>query len=260
MKIRQRIRKAILLASFIAYPLTFFALSPDLLLFGASERVVAGDVLFFAGLFLVALAFGRVFCGWICPAGALQELCFTISDRRPSRRLDTVKWILFVPWLASFIVIAVAAGGFESVDFLYSRAFGIPIAGAIEWSMYFGTVAIVLALALFAGKRGLCHALCWVSPFMIAATRLRERLRLPGLALRASPSSCTGCGACARACPMSLDLAGLVQAGAIRESECILCGSCVDACPSSAIRFGFSRAAQPGRAQANSSYEKDRPA
>lgn len=243
MKTRQKIRKAILLASFIAYHLTFFVLSPDLLLFGASERVVAGDALFFAGLFIVALAFGRIFCGWLCPAGALQESCFPIVDKRPKARLDKVKWFFFVPWIAAFAAIAAAAGGFEAVDFLYARAFGIPIAGAIEMSMYFGTVAIVLALALLAGKRGLCHALCWVSPFMIAATRLRERARLPGLALKADPSSCSGCGSCSRACPMSLDVASLARSGAIREGECILCGSCADACPSAAIGFAFSRAA-----------------
>jgi ferredoxin-type protein NapH len=238
-KPRQRVRKGILLVSLILYPLTFYVLSPDLLLFGASERVVAGDIVFFAGLFLASIAFGRLFCGWICPAGAVQEACFAVNDRPANRRLDKVKMIVFVPWIGFFAFLLVAAGGPERVDFLYAKAFGIPLAGTVERAMYFMTVALVLVLSLVGGKRGLCHILCWVSPFMILGKRLRDLAGLPGLVLKADPAACSRCGACSRACPMSLDVAALVPTALIAESECILCGSCADSCPKSAIRFGF---------------------
>lgn len=246
MKTRQRFRKGILLVSFVLYPLTFFILSPDLLLFGASERVVAGDIVFFAGLFLVSIAFGRLFCGWICPAGALQEACIAVNDRPASRRLDKVKMIVFVPWIGSFVFLLVAAGGPERVDFLYAKAFGVPLAGAVERVMYIMTAAIVLLLSLVGGKRGLCHILCWVSPFMILGKRLRDMAGLPGLVLKADPAACSRCGACARACPMSLDVEALVPTALIAEDECILCGSCADSCPRSAIRFGFGRRPRRG--------------
>jgi ferredoxin-type protein NapH len=241
MKHRQRTRKAILILSFLAYPITFFILSPDLLLFGAAEGVVAGDIVFFIGLFFLSIAFGRLFCGWICPAGALQEICFAVNDKPVDKRLDKVKWIASVPWIAFFAYLFFAAGGIKGIDLSYAKAFGVPLVGAVERAMYFMTAGIVVCLALVAGKRGFCHALCWVSPFMIAGTWLREKARLPGLALAADPGTCSACGACVRACPMSLEVRTLVASGAIRETECILCGSCVDACPKAAIRFRFGR-------------------
>jgi ferredoxin-type protein NapH len=245
-KARQRARRGVLIVSFVLYPLTFFILSPDLLLFGASERVVAGDILFFSGLFLLSIVFGRLFCGWACPAGALQELCFAASDKPPNPRLDKVKMIVFVPWLGFFAFLLVASGGPERVDFLYERAFGVPVAGAVERAMYFMTVAIVLVLSLAGGKRGLCHVLCWVSPFMIIGKKLRDLAGLRGLVMKADAGACSRCGACSRACPMSLDVAALVPSGTIAESECVLCGSCADACPRNAIRFGLGR--RPPRA------------
>ena len=44
---RQKIRKLTLLGSFILFPLTYFMLSPELLIFGAAEGVLAGDAIFF---------------------------------------------------------------------------------------------------------------------------------------------------------------------------------------------------------------------
>ena len=46
---------------------------------------------------------------------------------------------------------------------------------------------------------------------------------------------------CGWACPMSLDVNGMVQVGAMEHGECILCGTCVDVCPKDVIRYSFSR-------------------
>lgn len=76
---------------------------------------------------------------------------------------------------------------------------------------------------------------------MVLGTQLKERFRWPALHLRVNPGACQQCGLCDRHCPMSLPVARLVWAGALRHAECILCGNCVDHCPQGAIQFSFGR-------------------
>jgi ferredoxin-type protein NapH len=239
MKKRQNIRKFILLVSFILYPITFFVMSPDLLMFGASERIMAGDVIFFGFLFVVSFVFGRLFCGWICPAGALQDYCTGINNKPASNRYNWIKMVQFVPWILFFIFLVIYFGGFKKADFFYKEAFGVPLAGLGEWVMYFMTVALVFIVAVFSGRRGLCHYLCWVSPFMIISGKIRDLLRVPSLRLITEPDQCNSCGLCTRSCPMSLPLDTLIKTGRIDHSECILCATCADTCTRGAIRFGF---------------------
>ena len=240
MKNRQKIRKGILLLSFILYPLTYFVMSPDLLLFGASEGVLAGDIMFFAGLLIFSLFGGRLFCGWICPAGALQEYAFAVNNKNANNRFNWIKFVPFVPWIAFFFFLIASAGGIKQTGFFYKRAFGISIAGATEWVMYFGTVAIVLILSLASGKRALCHYLCWVSPFMIVGNWIRNKLHYPSVILKTAPARCNDCRACEKVCSMSLPVAELMKAGRINHSECILCGECADVCTRNVIFFSIS--------------------
>jgi ferredoxin-type protein NapH len=239
MKKRQNIRKFLLLISFILYPVTFFIMSPDLLLFGASERIMAGDIMFFGFLFILSFIVGRLFCGWICPAGALQDYCLDINKRPARNKWNWIKMLLFVPWITFFVFLVIYAGGIKQVDFFYKRAFGVSIAGATEWVMYFMTVAIVFIMAVLSGKRGFCHYLCWVSPFMIIGGIIRDSLRIPSLRLITKPDLCNSCGLCSRVCPMSIPLDELIKNGEISHSECTLCSTCVDSCPKGVIRFAF---------------------
>ena len=239
MKKRQNLRKFLLLISFILYPITFFIMSPDLLMFGASERIMAGDVIFFGLLFILSFFVGRLFCGWICPAGALQDYCMDINKRPASNKYNWIKMVQFFPWITIFIVLVIYFGGFKQVDFFYKRALGVSMVGLGEWVMYFGTVAIVFLMAVLTGKRGLCHYLCWVSPFMIISGKIRDFLRLPSLRLITKPDLCNSCGLCSRLCPMSLPLDELIKTGQIDHSECTLCSTCADSCSKDVIKFGF---------------------
>jgi ferredoxin-type protein NapH len=239
MKKRQNIRKFLLLISFILYPITFFIMSPDLLMFGASERIMASDIMFFGFLFLLSFFIGRLFCGWVCPAGALQDFCIDINKKPANNKLNWIKWIQFIPWITFFIFLVIYFGGIKQFNFFYKRALGVSLVGIGEWVMYFGTVAIVFLMAVITGKRGLCHYLCWVSPFMIIGVKIRNYFRLPSLRLITKPDLCNSCGLWSRLCPMSLPLDELIKTGQIDHSECTLCSTCVDSCLKNVIKFGF---------------------
>jgi len=59
---RQRVRKTPIAVFFLLFPVTFFYLSPYLIIQGASEGIIVGCFIIFGLMFLSALVPGRAFC------------------------------------------------------------------------------------------------------------------------------------------------------------------------------------------------------
>jgi len=78
---RQKIRKALIIVSFLLFPVTIYYFSPVLIIQGAMEGIIVGSFILFALLFASSLFLGRAFCGWLCPAGGLQEICAISNDK-----------------------------------------------------------------------------------------------------------------------------------------------------------------------------------
>lgn len=237
---RQRVRKALLLFSFLVFPLTLYYFSPVLILQGASEGVLNGSALVFGSMFVASLFVGRLWCGWACPAGALQEFAEPVNAHRTSRMITWIKWAVWIPWVALIVVMAVRAGSFRAVEPLHQMEGGVTVAQPYWYVIYFIVVAVFLGLALVLGRRAGCHTICWMAPFMVIGRWIRNRVGWASLRLVAEPAQCTDCQTCTRNCPMSLDVNAMVHKATMEDGECILCGSCVDGCPNEAIRFSFS--------------------
>jgi len=246
MKKRQRLRRGLLLAAFLLFPVTLNFFSPYLILQGSFEGILSGSALLFLGLFLFSLFFGRLFCGWLCPAGALQDFCLGVRDKPVGKKARAVKYFIWAPWLGSIAAGFITAGGVKAADPLYYTETGISVSEPAGYVVYFFVIAVIAALALTVGRRGFCHSACWISPFMVLGGALSKRLRLPALQMRPEANTCTRCKACAKACPMSLGVEALVQAGDMRHRDCILCASCADVCPRHAITMGFGPGVRAG--------------
>lgn len=237
---RQKVRKLLQLVSLLLFPVTLYYFSPYLILEGGFAGIVSGSLLTFAALFAFSLLFGRAFCGWLCPAGALQEVCAQAVDKKVSGKwVNRIKYLLWAPWLLGIVLAFVSAGGIRSADFFYRTDHGISASGTGGWFMYFSVVGLILVPALLLGRRGMCHSVCWMAPFMVIGTKIKNILGYPSLRLRAEPEKCTGCGLCSRNCPMSLDISEMVRRGRAGHGECILCGECADRCRSNAVRLTF---------------------
>lgn len=241
-KKRQRIRLLILLISFLLLPITIFYFSPALIVTGAFEGVVAGSMIMFALQFLFALIFGRAFCGWLCPAGGLQEL-EAMAVGKPSKLgwRTRIKYVIWVPWIVSIVVGACVVGGFSVVDPLYHTEGGISVSNLMGLAIYFGIVGLFFIPNLFLGRRAMCHCICWMAPFMVLGQKLGRLLHVPQMHIGAQPGECISCGKCTETCPMSLDVETLLQEGAIRDAECIQCAACADTCPKDVLRLQIGR-------------------
>ena len=112
------------------------------------------------------------------------------------------------------------------------------VSGVAGYVVYLSVVTLITVLALALGRRGMCHSVCWIAPFMILGTKMKDKLGYPSLHLEAAAERCVQCGLCSKHCPMGLDVAEMVRTGHLQNSECILWGPCTDHCGKKA-RFAF---------------------
>lgn len=239
---RQKIRKLLLLISFLLFPVTLYYFSPVLSIEGGFSGIVTGSLLLFAAQFVSSLAFGRAFCGWVCPAGGLQECCSQVEGKKVTKKkVDWVKYVIWAPWLLTIIVGFILNGGVKSVNLFYMTDHGISVSGIMELIIYLFFITLITVLALVLGRRGMCHSICWMAPFMILGTKIKDRLGYPSLHLEANSEKCVHCGLCLKSCPMGLEVAKMVQTGNLQNNECILCGGCADLCKKKVIKLTFKR-------------------
>jgi ferredoxin-type protein NapH len=95
---RQRIRKGLLFTSFLIFLIIMNYFSPFLIIESTRAGIMDGTFIVFTLLFISSLFFGRGFCGWLCPAGDLQEIGFAVNDNRAcGGRGDWSKYVCWTP-------------------------------------------------------------------------------------------------------------------------------------------------------------------
>lgn len=237
---RQKIRKTLIFISFLLFPVTIYYFSPYLIILAGLEGIISGSFVMFLILFVSSFFFGRAFCGWVCPAGGLMEGCAMITDKRAKGgRGNWIKYFIWTPWMITIIWIIFSSGGIYTVDFLYSTKYGISISEPGAYIIYYLIVALFVILTFTAGKRAGCHYICWMAPFMIIGSKIKNKLKYPSLHLAADKEKCIDCKLCSKKCPMSLEVHDMVQKNKMNDSECILCGECVDTCAKKAIKYSL---------------------
>lgn len=243
---RQRIRKALVIIAFLSFPVTMNFLSPYVIIDGAMNGIINGSLVMFGLMFLSSLFLGRLWCGWVCPGGGMQEIVEPVNNKPVNgSKIDWIKWVIWIPWISLIIWLAIRAGGYQSIDLLHLTQNGISVAGSEDrpilfaYIIYYIVIALFIGLAIFVGRRAGCHIICWMAPFMMIGRWIRNRFAWPSLKLVADSSACVDCKLCSKNCPMSLDVNAMVQVEKMEHAECILCGTCVDNCAKKAIRYSF---------------------
>lgn len=221
----------------------FLALDPLVSTTAAlADRTWVWSLAWTGALLALSLLVPRGFCGWICPLGTLCD----VSDKvlaRPRLQRDG-GWVHLKYYVLLAVAVAslfgVMLSGFVAAIPLVTRGLIFAIRPlhlglTLGWQevpplaaghfVAIGLLVAVLALGVLR-PRFWCRHLCPTGALFSAVSPLR-------LVERRVRSSCTGCGACVKACPF----------GAIRPdfstctAECTFCQSCGGACPVRAITF-----------------------
>ena len=135
--VRQRIRKGVILTTFLLFPIIMNYFSPYVIIDGASQGIVNGSFIVFGLMFLSALVLGRAWCGWVCPAGGLQEAASAVNNGPfKTGKRDWIKWFIWLPWIGVIVAAAVSSGGYQRVDFFHLTESGVSVTEPMQYIIY----------------------------------------------------------------------------------------------------------------------------
>ncbi len=233
-------QKILAITSLLAFPLTLNFFSPYLSIYGAMNGVITGSIIVFILFFIFGLFFGRFWCSHGCPVAGLSILTSWVNNKPVKRKkLRVYRYTIFGIWFSVLITSFILAGGIKSIDPLLMTENGISVDGPQKYIIYYFVLALLVGISLIVGKRGACHSICWMSPFMVFGMKVGQWLHLPQLKVKTINESCIYCNLCTKACPMSIDVAKDHMSGSINTQDCILCGACVDVCPKDVLKIKF---------------------
>jgi cytochrome c oxidase accessory protein FixG len=213
-------------------------------------------LLFFTGIMIFTAAYGRLWCGWVCPQTLFMEMVFRRiefaieGDSRAQRALAAA------PWKARKIGLKLAKHLiFFGISFVISNLLLSYIIGTDQLmaimtdspSRHLSGLAYLLAFtglfyALFARFREqACTFICPYGRFqstvidentvVVAYDHKRGEQRAPldhrqsaEQRRQAGDGDCVNCNLCVAVCPTGIDIRNGIQL------ECVHCTACIDAC------------------------------
>jgi ferredoxin-type protein NapH len=232
---------------------TFYAISIGGL--GIADPVVIFQAIFAAGRLTVpllsaalfplvlALIFGRIWCGWMCPYHLLTDCAAWLRSRiRRPRSAAPASFNSFRSNLSryAFLIAGTAVTGAIGIPVLnYFSAPGVISTEAMIFvkersvSLELAFIVVLLGLELSVLPRFWCRLFCPTGAF-ISLFRLPFTLRIANV-IKNPKNACCKENFCSDACPM-----GLNPYNEGSNLLCTNCGLCVDACRSKRLRFkGF---------------------
>lgn len=204
--------------------------------------VVTAGTIFSLAVFLHALFFGGLFCGWFCHWGITQDVAAWImkkagiKPRMQNLNSKLIPWAWFIILIAQ-VVIYWAFNGFPSSWSFNPSA--TPVWTGVPRSILLICLTTMISgffLIFLFGERAFCRSICtfrlWFSWFeRIAPHKVRQT------------KECTSCQQeCTSVCPMGLDIAAEIRdLGHVKNTECIKCHICIGACPTQVLETSLKK-------------------
>lgn len=206
--------------------------------------VLAVNVAVIAGLVLLTLVFGRIYCSVICPLGVLQDGISHLGTRgskAPYRYRKEIKWLRYGVWaayiaclLAGVHAVVILLAPYGAYGRMVNNLFGWADGRAVSWVSLAVAVGSLLVVGLLAwkGGRSYCNSICPVG------TTLGLLSRFAMFRPVINRSKCQHCKACELHCKAQCIEIGKDSAK-IDYSRCVDCFNCLDKCSFGALEYKF---------------------
>lgn len=194
------------------------------------KKIHMSSVILMAIVFVLAVLFGPVFCGWVCPLGSVQEWVGKLGRKVTGKRYNKIvpesmdkglrylrygvlAWVVYVTARSGYLV-------FENID-PYNALFHF-------WSGEVAASALAVLGVTLAGslimERPWCKYLCPYGALLGIFNKFRV------FKIRREESTCINCKKCDKACPMNIVVS---DKEAVKDHQCISCYECTSdaSCP-----------------------------
>lgn len=200
------------------------------------KRIFVSSFVLLGITLLLTVLFGRVFCSFFCPLGALQEWTRSLGrkmgikkDWELPRRADALLRYAKYPVLAAIIYFSYKTGDlvFRSVDpFNALMHLGAEFA---EKKIGYSVLALVVGLSFFS-KNIWCRYACPLGASLAIVKKISP------FSVKRNAATCISCKGCDRVCPANLPVS---EAGVLKNADCLSCGKCVESCPRQSLSFNL---------------------
>ena len=180
--------------------------------------------------FVLALLFGPVFCGWVCPLGSVQEFFSSIGRKLFKRRFNRVvpakldRVLRYTRYLVLAWVIYMTAASGTLIFSDYDPYFALFNLWSSELAIG-GVIVLGVTLALsLVMERPWCKYACPYGAVLGISNLFRV------FKIKRQESTCIACGACSKRCPMNIPVD---SQNVVRDHQCISCLECTSeaVCP-----------------------------
>ena len=195
------------------------------------------NVAIIAGLVLLTLLFGRIYCSVICPLGVFQDgvsKIGTLKKKNPYKYRKEIKWLRYGVWVLFVAAIIAGINVFVAMLAPYS-AYGRMVNAIVHHNglpviIVAAVTFIVVVVLAFRGGRTYCNSICPVG------TTLSFLSRFAAFRPVIDAEKCKNCKKCEHECKaMCIDIAN----HKIDYSRCVDCFDCLDSCKFDALHYKF---------------------
>ena len=245
------------------------------------EALLAGSVLIVAGITILTLIFGRIYCSVICPLGIMMDLFGWLGKKSKKNRYSfskEMKWLRY-PMLVVFLVahmaglavlvqllapystfgiiatnllqpvyqagnnvLAAIAEHFDSYAFYHSEVWLRSVASLLIAIV----MLIVIAVLAWRNGRTWCNTICPIGTLLSLISRFSF------LKIHFDTEKCKNCSLCSKNCKAAcIDF----KTHTVDASRCVVCGNCIESCKFGALSYRRTK----GTVLAVSSHDTEEP-
>ena len=235
--------------------------------------VLALNFVVIAGLLLLTLIFGRIYCSVICPLGIMQDVIARLNRKKNKYSYSAAKsWLRYtmlvvmvasiIAGLASVVALLAPYSSFGRIaTFLLQPLWQLgnnvlaSIAERVDsyafyttdvWMKSLTTFLIALATLLIIGFLAFRHGRTYCNTICPVGTFLSFFARFSLFKVHFDEEKCKNCSLCSKNCKAAcIDF----KTHSVDYSRCVVCGNCIDKCKFGALAYTMKKTKKTAEAK-----------